>query len=235
MKTNIIKTNSVMKKYMKYLCAVLLVICASAYAWGTSSSFDGLSSITVNSVDWGTSTTSLSKYIGYDNGSIVTSATNNVWFQFYIGDEWSDNSLYAWIEEPTDGLGITITADGNVVDPVGGYINWVCNSSDAYCSYLQVGNEIEVDLQYTITSPRTSHTAELNFYRIDDKDDYEKVISIPITINMTGGYTVATAVTPAGKGTVTAKVGGSARTRVMADEQLDLVATPISGYRLHLM
>lgn len=223
------KNYRVMKNYMKYICAFLMMVGISTSVWGTSSSFDGLSSITVNSVDWGTSTTSLSKYIGYDNGSIVTSATATVWFQLYIGDEFENNSLFAFIEDPTDGFGISITASGSPVDNVGGYINYVCSKSAGYCYNLEVGDEIEINLQYVITSPRTSHTATLKFKTYDDEDLVD-VLSIPITINMTGGYTVATAVSPSATGSVTAKVGGSARTRVMSNEKLDLVATPEDGY-----
>lgn len=38
MKTNMINTNSVMKTYMKYICAVLLLIGTSAHAWGADPS-----------------------------------------------------------------------------------------------------------------------------------------------------------------------------------------------------
>jgi len=38
MKTNMINTNSVMKTYMKYICAVLLIIGTSAHAWGADPS-----------------------------------------------------------------------------------------------------------------------------------------------------------------------------------------------------
>ena len=225
MKTNIL-TN--MEKYTKVICVVAMLLGMSVNVWGANSSFD-VSSITVNSVDWGTSTTSLSKYIGYDNGSIVTSATATVWFQLYIGDEFEGNSLFAFIEDPTDGFGISITASGSPVDNAGGYINYVCSKSDDNCYNLAVGDEIEINLQYVITSPRTSHTATLKFKTYEDEDLVD-VLSIPITINMTGGYTVATAVSPSEKGSVTAKVNGSARAQVMSNEQLDLVATPISGY-----
>ena len=219
------KNYRVMKNYMKYICAFLMMVGISTNAWGAESSFD-VSSITVNSVDWGTSTTSLSKYIGYDNGSIVTSSTKNeVWFQLYLGDEFDENSLYAVIEDPTDGLGISMTVAGVNPAEYYDYVGYVDNSGN----YLPYHSNIEVDLQYVITSPRTSHTATLKFKTYEGYDLVD-VLSIPITINMTGGYTVATAVSPSATGSVTAKVGGSAKTHVKSDEKLDLVATPEDGY-----
>lgn len=221
METNIL-TN--MEKYTKVICVVAMLLGMSVNVWGANSSFD-VSSITVNSVAWGTSTTSLSKYIGYDGGSIVTSATKTVWFQLYLGDEFEENSLLAFIEDATDGLGISMTvADVNPAEYYG-YIGYVDNSG----YNLPYHSSIEVDLQYVITAPRTSHTATLKFKTYSDKDLVD-VLSIPITINMTGGYTITTAVSPAATGSFTAKVNGSARTSVKSDEQLDLVATPESGY-----
>lgn len=41
MKTNIIKTNSVMKNLVKYICAVLMLIGTSAHAWGTTCTLYG--------------------------------------------------------------------------------------------------------------------------------------------------------------------------------------------------
>ena len=39
MKTNMINTNSIMRTYIKYLCAVLLLLGTSAYAWGSAVTF----------------------------------------------------------------------------------------------------------------------------------------------------------------------------------------------------
>lgn len=41
MKTNIITNNTIMRTYMKYLCAVLMIICTSAHAWGAANIADG--------------------------------------------------------------------------------------------------------------------------------------------------------------------------------------------------
>lgn len=41
MKTNIIAINTIMKKYMKYICAVLLIISTSAHAWGAANIAEG--------------------------------------------------------------------------------------------------------------------------------------------------------------------------------------------------
>lgn len=226
MKTNILNT---MKQFAKYICAVVVMLGMSVSAWGTSSSFD-VSSITLNSVDWGTSTTYLQKYIGYDNGSIVTANnSNSVWFQFTIGDEFNNDYLYAFVTDHTDGFGLTI--DG--VDSNSGYVGYVAPSSSDY----SVGDNVAITLCYVISAPRTSHTATLKFCRYDyddpsaDEYGWVAVLSVPVTINMTGGYVISTAVDPSATGSMTAKVNGSARTRVMSNERLDLVATPADGYQ----
>ena len=48
MKTNIIAINTIMKKYMKYICAVLLLIGTSAHAWGTATISGSIASKTIN-------------------------------------------------------------------------------------------------------------------------------------------------------------------------------------------
>ncbi len=221
--------NNVMKNAIKYICALLLLMGVNVSAWGTESSFD-VSSITINNVNWGTETTYLEKYVGYDNGSIVTANnSSSVSFQFSIGDEFNNDHLYAFVEDHTDGFGLTI--DG--VNPNSGYVGYISPSSSDYA----VGDNVAITLHYVISSPRTSHSARLKFCRYDyddpsaDDNGWVTVLSIPITINMTGGYAITTAVTPAATGTVVATVGGEVREQVMADEQLDLVATPADGYQ----
>lgn len=209
-----------MKQSIKYICMFLMLVGMSTNAWGAASSFD-VSSITIDDLDWGTSTTELEGYIGYDavNYRSIVSASNSVFFGFTIGDEFEYKVLYAVVEDHTDGLGLSIEG----ID-AGGYVGFVGGQD------YSVGGNISITLAYYINEPRTSHTATLKFLYYDGYDPVT-VLSIPITINMTGGYTVATAVSPAATGSFTAKVNGSARTRVMSDEQLDLVATPADGYQ----
>ena len=48
MKTNIIANNTIMKTYLKYLCAVLMIIGTSAHAWGAASISGSITSKTIN-------------------------------------------------------------------------------------------------------------------------------------------------------------------------------------------
>ena len=210
------KNYRVMKNHMKYICAFLMMVGISTSVWGTNS-FD-VSSITIDDLDWGTSTDYLTAYVGYDNGSIVTSNDDGVWFQAYFDASLVGKTIYVAEEGHTDGFGFW--------DNLNGYI-----------AYLSSAGEYAITFQYLITEPRTSHTATIKFFYYDGEDPSADasgrviVLSIPVTINMTGGYVISTAVDPSATGTMTAKVNGSARTRVMSNERLDLVATPADGYQ----
>ena len=48
MKTNIIANNTIMKTYLKYLCAVLMIIGTSVHAWGAASISGSITSKTIN-------------------------------------------------------------------------------------------------------------------------------------------------------------------------------------------
>ncbi len=212
------KNYRVMKNYMKYICAFLMMVGISTSVWGTSSSFD-VSSITIDDLDWGTSTDYLNAYVGYDNGSIVTSDNDDVWFQAYFDASLVGKTIYVAEEGHTDGFGF-----------------WDLQNN-GFVGYISSAGEVAITFQYLITEPRTSHTATIKFFYYDGSDPSADasgrviVLSIPVTVNMTGGYVISTAVDPSATGSVTAKVNGSATTRVKSNERLDLVATPADGYQ----
>lgn len=211
--------NKVMKNAIKYICALLLLVGVNVSAWGASSSFD-VSSITLNGVDWGTSESVVQGYVGYDAGSIVTDEVGDVYFGLHVGAECVGKNLYVAFDDVTDGASLWIDGEKS-----GGYIQ-----------YISAETDLGPTLVYYITMPRTSHTATMKFFYYADEPSADAqgrvvVLSIPVTINMTGGYVISTAVDPSATGTMTAKVNGSARTRVMSNERLDLVATPADGYQ----
>lgn len=211
------KNYRVMKNYMKYICAFLMMVGISTSVWGTNSF--NVSSITIDDLDWGTSTDYLNAYVGYDNGSIVTSDNDDVWFQAYFDASLVGKTIYVAEEGHTDGFGF-----------------WDLQNN-GFVGYISSAGEVAITFQYLITEPRTSHTATIKFFYYDGSDPSADasgrviVLSIPVTVNMTGGYVISTAVDPSATGSVTAKVNGSATTRVKSNERLDLVATPADGYQ----
>ena len=83
MKTNIIANNtiinSIMKKYIKYICAVLMIIGTSAHAWGTTCTLHGgvNGNTTLGTITNGQTIPACNTNVtGWD---ILTSGANTVW------------------------------------------------------------------------------------------------------------------------------------------------------------
>ena len=95
MKTNILANNTIMKKYTKYICAVLLVVGTSVSAWGTCNLYGGLGGNTLY--------TSIA-----DDASLPTTAPEV--------EGWTFTG--AWCTSKYGG------SDGSTTFPSGSYIKW---------------------------------------------------------------------------------------------------------------
>ena len=216
-----------MKTQVKHLSLLLIAICCLPLnGWGAGELSINLSSISLD-VEWGTSTTSISNWITYNSSTgTAKDGVGGTKLQLTTGAALQYQALYADITDiSSSGFGITLQdKDGNA-------FSYYTSTEQIYIGYISTSSStIDFYPYYTITEPYTTHSANIKFYYYNASSEKVYVLTLPITISMTGGYTISTAIDPVGGGTVTATVDGSARTRVMADEQLDLVATPSSGY-----
>ena len=140
MKTNIIANNTIMKKYRKYLCAVLMIIGASASAWATHPGGNYTLVTDASSLSEG------SAVILYDDlndvgvtGSTGTSAsysaTQDDWIEYTVAkptgstvtlQDWSllispyvyavaDGNKYKFTYSTSESTSFTINASGNLV------------------------------------------------------------------------------------------------------------------------
>lgn len=86
MKTNMINTNSVMKSYIKYICAVLLTIGTSAHAWGTACTY----------YVWDSNTDQWAAYLTQDDGETVVAGPEVTGYTFYGWHVWDKKQYPDW-------------------------------------------------------------------------------------------------------------------------------------------
>ncbi len=117
MKTNIIANNTIMKTYLKYLCAVLMIIGTSAHAWGTASISGSITSKTINVDD--------DHAEGYFTFTVTSSDVeadpSGKYLNVYVDAPNTDGSTYYWDcgfgtteEEVGDGYFQSSTPSGTV-------------------------------------------------------------------------------------------------------------------------
>ena len=89
MKTNIIANNTIMKAYMKYICAVLLMIGTSASAWAGNCTYKV----------WDTTRSKWQPYVVQDQNLVVPPAPEKSGYTF-VGWHKYDGSTTAWPTKP---------------------------------------------------------------------------------------------------------------------------------------
>ena len=156
MKTNIIANNTIMKTYMKYICAVLLVIGTSAHAWGTASISGSIASKTINVDDdhaegYFTFTVSSSNVEADPSGKFL-----NVYLEPY-----TDNDTY-WFD---CGFGTTSSEVGE------GY-------------YQSTSTSGTIGFYYYITE-EGDYTTSIWVWGYEDAGTYEAIYyKVPVTISV---------------------------------------------------
>lgn len=116
MKTNIIANNTIMKTYLKYLCAVLMIIGTSAHAWGAASISGSITSKTINVDDdhaegYFTFTVSSSNVEADPSGKFL-----NVYLDPYTDNDtyWFDCGFGTTSSEVGDGYYQSTTTSGTI-------------------------------------------------------------------------------------------------------------------------
>ena len=78
--------NSIMKQYIKYLCAVLLVLGTSAHAWGTACTY----------YVWDSNTNQWAAYLTQDDGETVVAGPEVTGYTFYGWHVWDKTKYPNW-------------------------------------------------------------------------------------------------------------------------------------------
>ncbi len=225
MKANILTINTIMKTYLKYLCAVLLAIGTSAHVWATTET------ISFNKCDWGFSTSDYEwDYYSADGYAVEAYAVK---MQYYGGNY----------------NGIMIDRNGGyvILPPISGTISRIDvtaisgASADAnislYVNGAIVGSAKNIGNTSTYWSGLSIASGAVVKLQNDDdsKGERTQIASVVITHNGSqqggtsipaGNYGISTRAYPAGAGTVTASV-----TYASAWDEVSLTATPASGYK----
>ena len=228
MKTNIITNNTNMKRYLKYLCAVLLLIGTSAHAWATvTDTFDDFSNC-----GWGFSTSA------YTNG---TYSLGKLTLVGEIKASTYDDCIM--LDKRNGGGSVTLPSfdgtvskiklythsncDGTYNTEVGVYVNGVMKT-------IIILNRSTTDAQYTF-SPVVAKGAVITLHN-ESSNAVVQLTQIEVTHEGAAISSGANSITkfnePADGGTFTCTVGGNEVSSAAEDAIVQLTATPNSGYTL---
>lgn len=240
MKNNMINTNSVMKNevnrtfmvkknYMKYICAVLLLIGTSAHAWATTETISFASAcdqVPANSSSYGSGTYTFSGYAIYGTAvKYSTYSPAHIQLNYYQSDQSSHNAWGSITLPQFPGVVSSIrvnapTGIGATSRYIDLYINGVKHSSSS-----AVGN----GGSYTFSTLSIAAGSTIELRNCTSNEEFH-ILSIVVTHNgsQLSNGTVAhgfISVKVSGEGTVA--VG---KNPIAENEYSSLTATPASGW-----
>ena len=218
--------NSIMNKYMKYLCAVLLVIGTSAHAWATIETMDFTQC-------WGigeTYTEGVYTYNGYAINAYYAKYNhyNDYWIlNYYYSDVSDHNGWGGIILPPFDGTvsSISVTSgsgSGATVRYIDLYVN---GTKQASSTGIAAGGT------YTFTSLSIAAGSTIELRNNTNNNEFH-LASLSVTHN---GSQMGTAAV-SGKSTVSASADGNGTVTVSSnpvsyDATTTLTAVPASGWQ----
>ena len=233
MKTNILVINTIMKKYMKYLCAFLLIIGACVPAWATvTDTFDDF-----DDCGW-----------GFNTGSApYASGTYTLGKLTLIGESVKANTYDKCImlsKKSGDNRGsLTLPSFDGTVSKIKLYTHSNCDGT----YNTEVGVYVNGVYKATITLNRSTLSAEYTFSPVvakgamimlhnESNNAVAQLTKIEVTHEGTAISSGANSITksnvPAEGGTFTCTVGGNEVSSAAENATVQLTATPNSGYTL---
>ncbi len=226
MKTTNNIINSIMKQYMKYLCAVLLVIGTSAHAWAVTETMDFTQC-------WGLGTSYASGVYTYGGYAIqahdaMYNRYNDYWILNYYYSDVSDHNAWGGIIlPPFDGTvsSITVTSgsgSGATSRTIQLYVNGTLQATSS---------SIPASGSYTFTSLSIAAGSTIELRNNTNNNEFH-LASLSITHN---GSQMGTAAV-SGKSVVSASADGNGTVTVSSnpvsfDATTTLTAVPASGWQ----
>ncbi len=223
MKTNIIAKYTNMKQYMKYLCAVLLIIGTSAHAWATTETLDFTQC-------WGIGTSYTSGVYTYGGYAIqahdaMYNRYNDYWIlNYYYSDVSGHNAWGGIILPPFDGTvsSITVTSgsgSGDTPRTIQLYVNGTLQATSS---------SIPASGSYTFNSLSIAAGSTIELRNNTNNNEFH-LASLSVTHNGTKMGTIGSggivSTSADGNGTITVSTNP-----VSEDGTTTLTAVPASGW-----